>query len=418
MHYLGMNKYISYIQIVLIIGMNNYLQARPPKTMDEALECVFFVTTYGKDGKPLSSGSAFLVNEGDTQWIISNAHVIEGSTKIVINDNRGNSLKDFGRFSCYSTGSGDVKITSKNETSKNNTASFGGDGIRLEIKEKREISFDIYEDVFIQGSEVITIGDNDGDKVMDILEGEVSSFSKNIILTSCATKPGCSGGVLIDKDSLKVIGLHTWGFSNEITPVDLLWKSESDIDKVAGASVLSNANWVDVSIGDFLKGAEQAKRFEDAVKLLTLMYASTPTESGFTLKYGAEIATGISLQDAYDAFSWNTILRPVASLNQRLSKSEDSNIKINNMEIVSVYADAIKKIREEYIRFSEETKKKIPPYYRNDLENRGVYELGENCYTRIEDAQKWFEEKSSAGGVMPVGRWIDLPPLSSFGGNQ
>ncbi|MEP2776077.1 MAG: trypsin-like peptidase domain-containing protein [Luteolibacter sp.] len=404
------------ICISIVFISNSALIARPPENIEEALACTFFVTSYGKDGKPFSAGTAFLATDGDIQWIYSNAHVIDGASRIEISDQKGNILKGFGKFACYATGSGDVALPKTPGSSINEKIRYGGDGIRLELKQKREFAFQVHDKSLqvASGIEVITIGDNDGDKKMDVLEGEITAFSEKVVLTTCATKPGSSGGVLLDKSTMKVIGLNTWGLSGKSQPVDLLWQPSNKAEKTAGSSILSQASWVEISAAEFLKGAEHAKRFKDAVKLLTLIYVSTPTKSGFTLDYDNEIASGVSLADAYDQLAWNTILRPVADLNKRLGRAKGSNIQINNMEVVGTYATAIQKIREEYFRFSNETKNKIPPYYRNDLANHGFYDIGDHCYEQIEHAQKWFDEKSSAGGVMPVGKWINLPPLSSF----
>lgn len=412
----AMKNVTTAIILASIVISGSECCARPPADINEALECTFFVSTFSKDGKPYAAGTAFLVEESGTQWIYTNAHVIDGATKIEIRDKKNQPVTGFGRFACYSAASGIVSLATGDNSSKDVKVRFVGDGVRLELKSKREIAFDVHDKSFLpsKGLKVVTIGDNGGDRKMEVMEGEVTTTSPAVVLTTCKTDHGSSGGALIDQKTMKVIGLNTWGLSNKLKPIDAIWQESKTEGRSAGASIIGKATWIELPAAEFLKGSEYAKQFIDATRLLTLIYATTPTESGFSLDYNAKIAANRTYQEAMDKYAWNTMFRPVIDLNRKLGRAKDSNVGINNMEIVNTYAKAIRDIRANYKRLGEEIIKKTPPYYRQELENLGCYEVGGKCHEKLADAETWFAGKASTGGIMPVGVWINLPPLNSF----
>lgn len=290
--------------LAIVSSLASHSDARPPANIDEALECTFFVSTFTKEGKPYAAGTAFLAEEAGTQWIYTNAHVIDGASKIEIRDKKNQPVTGFGRFACYSTASGIVSLATGDTSSKDVKVQFVGDGVRLELKSKREIAFEVHDKSFqpSKGLKVVTIGDNGGDRKMEIMEGQVTTTSPSVVLTSCKTDHGCSGGALIDQANMKVIGLHSWGLSNKLKPIDAVWQDSKTDGRSAGASIIGKASWIELPAAEFLKGSEYAKQFIDATRLLTLIYATTPTKSGFSLNYSAKIAANRTYQEAMDQY--------------------------------------------------------------------------------------------------------------------
>jgi hypothetical protein len=392
--------------------------AKAPTSLEEALECVFFVTTFGADGKPLKSGSAFVLEEKGVQWIHTNAHVIDGAARIEFKDLKGNVVTGFGRFACYSVGSGEVEMAAGQGKGNAPAIRYGGDGVRLELKRSREIAFSLHgaPDGIEKGHAVITLGDNDGDKTLETLEGEVVSSTGKVVLTTCKTKHGSSGGTLIDAKSFEVIGLNTWGVPADTKPLDSLWLDDPGVlaADCAGASLLHQASWTELPAREFLKGAGQVKSYLDTVRMLSLIYHTTPTKSGVTLKLDEPFAGPVTYRLAFDRYKRHPILRPVVELNEKLGRSQGSNIGVNNMEVVKTYGKAIVAIREAYEKESAAILKKTPPFYRIELEDSGLLEFGGACHANLLNAEKWFTKRASVGGTMPVGAWFELPPLSEF----
>ncbi|MCW1923233.1 serine protease [Luteolibacter arcticus] len=392
--------------------------ARNPANIDEALKCVFFAATFGADEKPIAHGSAFVVEEDGVQWIHTNAHVIEGAAKIQFTDMEGKVLAGFGRFGCYAEGSGTMTIAKTSKKGKDRLIQFGGDGVRLELKRPREFAFKLHKDPASvgKGYKVITLGDNDGDKKMETLPGDVVSATERAVLTSCKTTHGSSGGVLLDAKDFTAIGLNTWGIEG-VKPLETLWQEDRKqaAGGLAGATLLQRATWAQVPAADFLKGSEQMQKFLDTVRVLTIIYNTTPTKSGFAVKLSDRFAGPVTYKLALDRYRRHSILGPVAQLNEKLARVEGTSIGVNNMEVVKTYSRAIQEIRQDYLKESQEILRKTPPYYRIELEKLGVIALGEGCHKNLQNAEDWFNNKASLGGTMPVGTWFTLPPLSQFG---
>jgi len=404
---------------ILSLLLPGLARAKAPSNLDEALQCVFFVTAFDKNKQPFRSGSAFLLEEDGDQWIHTNAHVIDGAARIEFKDQQGKALTGFGRFACFSEGSGTVTTGEKDAKSNPKVVRYGGDGVRLELKTPRELAFTPHQapEGIKKGHSVVTVGDNDGDKKMETLEGEVVLATERVVMTSCKTRPGSSGGVLIDAQDFTAIGLNTWGFPGSINPLETLWQEdplEASSD-LAAASLLHKAAWTELPAAEFLKGSEKMVRFLDTARVLSLIYHTTPTKSGFKLQLDDAFAGPVTYRLALERYRRHPILGPVADLNEKLARAEGGNIGVNNMEVVKTYARAIDEIRRSYLKESTAILKETPPYYRIEMENLGILAFGEACHKNLQNAEDWFSNKASVGGIMPVGVWFELPPLSEFG---
>ena len=86
------------ISLLFFIISIQVVPGRPPSSIEEALQCVFFVSGYDRHNNHTQSGSAFLVEENGVQWIYTNAHVIDGAAKIEIRDSDQQLIRDFGKF--------------------------------------------------------------------------------------------------------------------------------------------------------------------------------------------------------------------------------------------------------------------------------------------------------------------------------
>ena len=63
----------------------------------------------------------------------------------------------------------------------------------------------------------------------------------------------------------------------------MTWSKDDDEleNKVAGASILDEVQWADVAVGDFVKGNRRLVEYADTLKVLLLVYNTTPTKAGF-----------------------------------------------------------------------------------------------------------------------------------------
>jgi hypothetical protein len=255
---------------------------------------------------------------------------------------------------------------------------------------------------------------------METLEGEVVSATDRVVMTSCKTKHGSSGGILIDAGDFTAIGLNTWGLPDGMSPLETLWQDDpkEPASELAGASLLHRAAWTQLPSSDFLKGSEHMAKFLDTARVLTIIYNTTPTKSGFKLKLDAPFAGKVTYRRAFDRYRRHPILGPVAEVNDKLGRAAESNIGVNTMEVVKTYSRAIQAIRKAYLEESAAIIRKTPPYYRSDMEQSGLIAFGETCHSNLKNAEDWFANKASLQGTMPVGTWFTLPPLSGFAPRQ
>lgn len=390
-----------------------FVDARPPENIQEALECMFYVTTYDKRGKVHAHGSAFLVQEGNTQWIYSNAHVIEGAKRIEFRDSDKKRVKGLGRFACYDhkQGVSDLEIGGGSHR-------FGADGIKLELKEARDIAFELNTDkaAYRANASVVTLGDNGGKKKMDVLEGRVTASNGAVVLSTCATEHGSSGGALLAGKTLKVIGLNTWGFDGQTPLEDAIWQQGIN-GKVAGASIVTGIRWLEMKVSDFLKSGELSMKYRDTVRMLSLIYRLVPQEGGFKIDTHDEVAMNITFEDAFKRWDHDPIFAHVIRLNRRLH-GRDTGIGINNMELVRIYARTLTQIRQSYVRQKKSMQGDLAPYFLIENKQSGAAEAGEWYYNGLGGAETWFSKKSKVGGKMPFGRWLNLRPLSELGQSE
>lgn len=171
----------------------------PPKEVsqiiEESLPKVFTITT------GFSQGSGFLVNDrGD---ILTNAHVVEGSTAVTILDNSGQEFT--GTVIGYSN---EVDI------SLIRVPAFAGQApLPLETENESEL-----------GDEVIALGSPRGLENTATL-GNISGVDRTFVIdphlyegiyqTSAPLAPGSSGGPLIDKKTEKAIAINSAQISGE-----------------------------------------------------------------------------------------------------------------------------------------------------------------------------------------------------------
>lgn len=392
-----------------------FAHSKNPQSIEDCRKCVFFVKNYNKDGKLQSSGSAFVAESNGEQWLYTNAHVIEGATRIEIIDHDHKAVQGFGQFQCYSKETGVSEVIGKSIQGKEIKMRYGADGIRIKLKQKRDIAFAISDDNshLTKGSEVVTIGDNRGDGIMDVSEGEITTASNSVYLSTCPTEPGCSGGAMIDKSTFKVIGLHTWGLPSNLELIEVIWKQSAD-DKVAGASILKKVEWVDMSAADFFAGSDIAMKFRDTVRMLILIYYLVPQEDGMKVDFNNPIFYGVTFEDVSQEFSRHPVMRPVIKVNERLARSK-GGIGVNNMEMVRAYSDTLKRLRQNYQDLRQQTKEKLPPYFAINFEQSGYFEVGNFLHDQLEPAENFFEKRASVGGKMPTGRWFNMKPLSEIG---
>ncbi|WP_081885895.1 serine protease [Haloferula sp. BvORR071] len=387
--------------------------AREPANLDEAKKCVVFVATYDEDSKPYARATGFVMEENGVQWLYTNAHAIDGAKRIEFADSDGKVLVGFKRFACFAKGSGEAVLTKEDEKGK---ITFGEDGVRFELATKRDLAFaPAAAQPLPTGTAVVTLGDNDGDKILDVLEGTVSASSAKIIQSTCETRHGSSGGPLLNKADLKVVGLNTWGIPAGVKVADMLW-SDQKSEGTAAATVLAGAKWIEMKTSDFLASGDAGAKFLNSVRALYLVYLLTPQESGFKIDPQKQVfGTEMTYADAFRLLGREAVLQPVISLNLKLAGRGNGGIGINNMELAKIYAGTLYEVRRSYAGQREAAIGKLAPYYVSKFGRSGLFKAGDWLSRELSKPQEWFASRTKNGASMPVGKWFNLRPLSDLG---
>jgi hypothetical protein len=379
------------------VGMANAVFAKHPETVEEALKCMVNITVSLGEGE-VGKGSGFFVEENGTQWLYTNAHVIDGAKRISIKDSEGRAVKGFGRFQCYSLRDGGAVF---------NGAVIGADGVRFELKSKRELAFSLPEkfpEVLVD-DKVLTLGDNHGKGNMNVLPGTIEQVLPTVYATTCETERGSSGGVLLLEDGLIPIGLNTWGFPVPATPFEGVWRSKDDVEMVAGASNIEGVSWITMPIVKFLKAKDEADKLVRAVMVLSIIYKLAPDESGFVYFVNDELVKGVTMHQALELLEDDPIIAPIFKIQQKLQGRGKGNIGVNKMELARLFHDGISESRKNYAKRMASIEKNYPPFYQIEHKTSGILKVGTWTDSNLEKAEDWFQDKIKLGGILPVGKW-------------
>lgn len=416
---------VSLAVIILTIHAAN-LSAKSPQSIDEAKKCFVFVENINKSGKVHARGSGFVAEVAGEQWIYTNAHVIEGASQVKFIDYTGRRISGLGEFQCYATGSGSFKLKSLVDTASNRTntdesslISAGGDGVRVKLKTKRKLALQVIRSnhQISKGDKVVTIGDNGGDETIEVLHGKISAYDTKGVLTDCETKPGSSGGALLDAETFKVMGLNTWGYRGGRNLKDII--EGKPARKYAGASLLSSVKWEAIKASHFLKFSEEVASLEEDVKVMIALYLLAPSKNGIEIQdLNSEIFEGVTYAEFLNGLMHRDEVKNVARLHEKFKRTANSNIKIANMEILNIYAKGFGDVRKSWARRCKEIESldaQLPYYYRFHYFNvRGIKDIGSKVDDGLQNAHYWYRKKISVGGKVPVGGWMELPRISEF----
>jgi len=153
-----------------------------PSSLDEAMNCLVSIRN------DQTSGSGFIVLVDGKTYIYTNTHVASmGAFKVY--DSQGNLIKDW-----YGI-----------ETVSNE----GVDLSRLKLKKSRDHYLTLASSISPVGSQITALGDSLGENVHVSLEGTLKGAGTEEIEITCEIVPGNSGGPVLDKKSLHVIGVST-----------------------------------------------------------------------------------------------------------------------------------------------------------------------------------------------------------------
>ena len=184
------------------------------------------------------SGSAFLLEDTNGVWLVSNVHVFSGSTNLTIINIEGKT----------------IAVPTQVEVAKDR------DMIRFLTKEpvglwlSRSCEFE---------EPVCAYGDSGGAGVLTKLEGKAVAIGPDRIEISAEIIPGNSGGPVVNVDG-EVVGVSSYLLRHQNLP-DWIADGTRFADTRRMALRLNDVEWIPVGFADFYRQATVLKEIENAL---------------------------------------------------------------------------------------------------------------------------------------------------------
>lgn len=216
-----------------------------------------------------SSGSGFILREGEKHYLYTAAHVLSGNSKLTAKSSDGTQYSKFGAFELAED----------------------YDMARLEIDgEVIEAATLVDSSALAIKRRIFAVGNSGGGGVLTVLEGEVTGVGPSEFELSAEIIKGNSGGPVFDADSGEVMGLVTRAMAAR----DDIWSSDTrftQIRRFAGR-LDGTIKWKKMPIGSFLNERKQIDEIDRGTKLLFALSMLTPTTAG--LRMDTKIKDGVT----------------------------------------------------------------------------------------------------------------------------
>ena len=391
--------------LILILFNVSLLAAFEPKNPEECLKATVRIKNTTSKGDQVY-GSGFFLNEGDSTYIYTNAHVIDEAEKIEIIDNDGNIVTGIEWIEAFAEPFGKFEGPSS------------GDGVRFKMSKRRTEAFSLTDswDAITKSRKIIVFGDNDGafdgKQQIEILRGPILDNSNGILAYDCKSRQGSSGGAVVDEETLKVIGLNTWvtmGLSKDPYKRMLGIKDEQGY---GFGVVLNGEKWQKFTVKNYMSQVKAVSEMRKNLELMILLTYLTPTAHGLYSTPDEDFVAGMKVRDAIMKHKNNPIMKDLFALDGKLSTNRNSNIKLSNQDTYKIYLaalDAMMRKRESIEPLLQVSR--VSYFYKSRLDSDFLRD-GDNYYAiGLMSCRAWFKSKLSVGGTIPLGAWEALPPL-------
>lgn len=391
------------ITIPLLIGTAFSVE---PKSVEDCLKATVTITAFDSMDKEFRSyGSGFLVNEDNSTYLYTNAHVIQGCDNFQFIDHSGKQITDI------------LWIESFAEPFGASGGVSSGDGIRFRLRQTRELALSIKKDwsgIGI-GTKVIVFGDNegadDGHQRIEILEGKITGYKNGILNYNCPTEGGSSGGAVVDAKTFEVIALNTWG----VKLPDEFFKRVLEVAEGQGfafGTLLRNAIWDKFKVADYLRQDTAIRRMRYNLELMILLSYLRPTGFGIFHKPKEPFVDGTNVGAAIEKHKNDRLLGKLLDLSQTLGEKGEKNHKTSNVDIYKIYITSLESIlREHSLVVPMVSQKNLSFYYREYLHKRSLDKAAGDYSRGLSLCVAWFKQKIGVGGRYALGEWETLPPL-------
>lgn len=388
---------------VAIAGLS---PAFKPKTKSDWLHATVRISIVDSGGVPFF-GSGFFLNEGDSTYLYTNAHVIDRAERIEILDHSGARVTDIEWIEAFAEPFG----------SSGPNFDSAGDGVRMKLKNKRLAAFTLASDwsILEVEREVVVFGDNyggnDGRQQIEILEGEILRCEEGLLYYDCGTKGGSSGGAVVDVETMTVVALNTWGNNLPRDPYLRIFGFQEGRGLGFGV-VLQNPKWQRFSVRDYLAQGKAIHRLQRNLEVMILLSYLVPTAHGIYIFPEEPFVGDMTVGEAIARHEKSPVLTKLLDLSARLEGNRSSNIKISNVDVYKAYLEALDRILNERDAIVPGLTPELLSYYHRDfLQKRYLDRASFDFSENLSKCRAWFKQKIGVGGTIPLNAWESLPPF-------
>ena len=265
------------------------------------------LTFFVKDDETGGSGSAFLFEDEEGVWLVSNVHVFSGSTNL--------TLKNINREELF--------VPAQIEVAKDR------DILRFRVDQPCGLTLSADCDF---EEELIAYGDSGGAGVLTRLEGKVVAPGPDRVEVSCGFIPGNSGGPVVNADD-EVVGVSSYLFRDNLP--DWIADGTRFSDTRRMAIRLNDVEWVPAEFSDFYEQTLALQKLDELLSSVIFITVALSEDMTYTLRIGAEsqgLQNWVKKHNKYaERGSLNNIasnLGRLAAMMQRLEEAPTGSCEI------------------------------------------------------------------------------------------
>lgn len=386
-----------------------------PSSIEDVADCSVFVRILrahdGNGGITSWAGTGFLCNRGKVTYIYSNYHNFDGAIEFSIETKSGEKITDFVSVETAADGHGLWK-----------EAGWGGDIVRIRLKNYRKKALTIARNPvsakYSLGIAIGVTGNTGGRGEITELEGVITKIEDNYMIKhNAATEPGNSGSPIVDLKTFKVIGILTWGKSLPDVLQEIWLKKPPEVrDGIKTGAGLATIRF---SPTDFKKLETQKLIFDQIkknVRLLGLMDTLLPRKKGIFLDTGKRVMGDYTVDDLLTESSDHPVVVELLKLDRYLSKRAESNIGMNNGDLMKLYVRTYRKclLHISRIRKGVENSNSANFYVKCEINRSRMLDVSKAYEKSCTRTLIWYQKQLGVGGTpMPLAKDLRLPSFRS-----
>ncbi|GAA5497439.1 hypothetical protein Rhal01_03635 [Rubritalea halochordaticola] len=411
---------VSHPDLEALVAEDLPLEWAPKSLNDIVTVCLKVEVSKGVDefGRKVKwVGSAFLCNEQGVTYIYSNLHNFFGAKefRFVYQDGRVIPEAHLGRVD---VADGKYGLFVK---SYGLPHGWGGDVVRIRLRkfypQALQLDRTLLSTRFV-GKDIAVVGNQGGRGAITKLTGKLTAVEKHdIIMHNARTEPGNSGSPIIDLDSMKVIGILTWGMRLP-DPVRRVWSKvgEEEREGINSGASLSRITFSSSSFDKLYEERLLINRMKSSVRLLGLMDALVPSAEGLFVDTSVEVMGGFTIADLLAESPDHYIVKRLLKLDKEIREG-NRGVRISNMDLLKLYSSAYRDCLAYTQRQTRAIKDRMYTrsyFFECSVKNTFMLEISRAYENGIARSIQWYRKQGGLSKkAIPLTERVRLPRLDS-----